>query len=74
MSLDFKNAETPEEAFWRKLPEKMIFKYEGWLIEVYHDRPLGGSKKCTQIGKARCKINSGYHTVSAPQKRLYTWL
>jgi len=26
MSLDFKNAETSEEAFWRKLPEEMIFK------------------------------------------------
>ena len=38
MSLDFKNAETPEEAFYRKLPEEMVFKYEGWLIEVYHER------------------------------------
>ena len=32
MSLDFKNAETPDEAFYRKLPEEIIFKYEGWLI------------------------------------------
>jgi len=38
MSLDFKNAETPDEAFYRKLPEEMIFKYERWLVEVYHER------------------------------------
>ena len=34
MSLDFKNAETPDEAFYRKLPEEIVFKYGGWLIEV----------------------------------------
>ena len=34
MSLDFDNAETPEEAFWRKLPPERIFEYAGWLIEV----------------------------------------
>jgi len=28
-SLAFKNGETPEEAFWRKLPEEMMLKYEG---------------------------------------------
>ena len=32
MSLDFDNAETPEEAFWRKLPEEKIFEYEGWFV------------------------------------------
>jgi len=37
MSLDFKNGETPEKAFWRKLLEEMIFKYERRLIEVHHD-------------------------------------
>ncbi len=26
MSLDFKNAETPDEAFYRKLPEEMVFE------------------------------------------------
>ena len=36
MSLDFKNAETPDEAFYRKLPEEIVFKYEGGLIEVYY--------------------------------------
>ena len=34
MSLDFDNAETPEEAFWRKLPEEKIFEYAGWLFEM----------------------------------------
>ena len=34
MSLDFDNAETPEEAFWRKLPEEKIFEYVGWLFEM----------------------------------------
>jgi len=27
MSLDFENAETPEETFWRKLPEEKILEY-----------------------------------------------
>ena len=34
MSLDFANAETPAEAFWRKLPEERIMGYAGWLLEV----------------------------------------
>ena len=34
MSLDFENAETPEEAFWRKLPPEKILEYAGWLLEV----------------------------------------
>jgi len=32
MSLDFDNAETPEEAFWRKLPPERIFEYVGGLL------------------------------------------
>lgn len=34
MSLDFANAETPAEAFWRKLPEERIMGYGGWMFEV----------------------------------------
>jgi len=34
MSLDFENAETPEEAFWRKLPPQHILHLGGWQIEV----------------------------------------
>ncbi|RLF43153.1 MAG: IS481 family transposase, partial [Thermoplasmata archaeon] len=33
-SLDFDNAETPEEAFWRKLPPERIFEYAGWSLEM----------------------------------------
>ena len=32
MSLDFVNAETPDEAFWRKLSEERIMGYGGWLL------------------------------------------
>lgn len=32
MSLDFDNAETPEEAFWRKLTPERIFEYVGGLL------------------------------------------
>ncbi len=35
MSLDFDNAETPEEAYWRKLPEERILGYWRCLIEIF---------------------------------------
>jgi len=34
MRPDLKNAETPEEAFWRKLPPEKILEYTGWLLEA----------------------------------------
>ena len=35
MSLDFDNAETPEEAFWRKLPPERIISYLWrWFYEM----------------------------------------
>ena len=34
MSLNFENAETPEQVFWRKLPKEKIWEYGKWILEM----------------------------------------